>query len=776
MKSKLTFNKCTGNWEEYLPLGNGRLGVMQKSHPVVETLQLNEEGIWSGGPTDRINPSTKKYLPQLRKLIKDGKIREAQELAFETMSGTSFAQRVYQTAGNFNIDFFSENNYGIQGPLPPHDTPQVCLDTLKTELDLEQAVATVSYTDDLGVTFTRTTWVSAIDDLIFLHICASKPGSINFRGHFDRGIWVDKIYSEDDFIFLNDSHGIPFTAGAGAITKGGNFSVKGSCLVAQACDEALIFIDINSFQWDLAKDTDISARKYELLKRRDLWSAAVKTKLQSVKKLSQFMPVSDLAEYYLCRHTKEYKNYFDRFKLELGSTQNKENAPELPTPELLKSAEKSNVELVKLYADFSRYLLISGSRRPGKLPLTLQGLWNGYMDPPWGSKYTININAQMNYWPVNLCSLSDCEIPLFDLLERGYIQGRKVAKKMYGCRGFVMHHNTDYWGDAVPQDCWMPGTYWVLGAAWIATHIWEHYEYTQDKASLFRYYYLMREAALFFVDFLTPSDQKAEDGEPYLVVNPSVSPENSYITKAGQTGAFTPGCQMDNMILEHLFTGCLKAMSVIGVEDKKMIKDFEYVLNHLKKPELNKDGSLMEWNEEVQEVEKGHRHISHLYGLFPGITIKKDDEKLMKAAEKTLQNRLENGGGHTGWSLAWIINFYTQLGLGDKALENLVKLFHHSTLPNLLDNHPPFQIDGNFGTLAGIVRMFVQSNFDEDGNVIVNLLPAIPSDPAYSSGKISGVQIKGDYRLSFEWKDFKVVDVKLTPGSNAIDKDKVIIR
>ncbi|MCR5188063.1 MAG: hypothetical protein K6C97_03940, partial [Treponema sp.] len=428
-------------------------------------------------------------------------------------------------------------------------------------------------------------------------------------------------------------------------------------------------------------------------------------------------------------------------------------------------------------------LLISGSRVPGKLPTTLQGLWNCYMDPPWGCKYTININTEMNYWPVNISGLSECEIPLFDLLERAYPRGCDVAKRMYNCSGYVIHHNLDFWGDSAPQDNWLPGTYWVLGAAWLATHIWEHFEYTLDFACLKRYYYLMHEACRFFVDFLQPCDLKADDGRPYLVINPSVSPENSYVTKAGQVGAFSEGCEMDNMILEHLFTSCLKAHKLLGREglDPKgkayadeEYDSFSYVLEHLKKPELNKDGSLMEWNTEVEEVEPGHRHVSHLYGLYPGHTITLEKTpNLAEAAKKTLKKRLENGGGHTGWSQAWIINFRAQLQEGDQALEAIVKLLTHSTLPNLLDNHPPFQIDGNYGAFAAIMRMLVQSEFQEDGSVKVKLLPALPGDSAWQNGCVKGIRIKGGYLLDFEWKAGKPVNVKLTPGPNAIKQELI---
>ena len=297
---------------------------------------------------------------------------------------------------------------------------------------------------------------------------------------------------------------------------------------------------------------------------------------------------------------------------------------------------------------------------------------------------------------------------------------------------------------------------------------------------------MIHEACKFFVDFLQPCDILSDDGNPYLVINPSLSPENSYVTKTGQVGAFCEGCQMDNMILRHLFESCLKAKNVLNKSCKKKkgkqykeedFKAFEYVLNHLKKPALNSDGSLMEWNREVEEVEPGHRHISHLYGLFPGhdITVENTLE-FAEAAKKTLEKRLSGGGGHTGWSQAWIINFRAQLEQGDKALDSIVKLFNHSTLPNLLDNHPPFQIDGNFGALAGIERMLIQSDFSKDGTVYVKLLPALPSEKAWQKGFVKGLRIKGGYLIDFSWENGKVLEYTLHQTEKSIEKSKIKIK
>jgi len=791
MNYKMLFDKPAEKWEQYLPLGNGRLGCMVKAHPANEIIQLNEEGIWSGGPQDRLNPDTKNNLAKIRQLVNEGRVLEAQSLGFEAMSGTSYNERAYQTAGDFHIDFFSPKNSGLASGWPlQHKADENILANYKSELFLDMACTLVTYTDDEGTIFTRRTWISAVDDMLFMHVTASAPGKINYCGYLDRGIWCDNIFAENNCIFLEDSHGIPFCAGAGAVALGGEYGTRGTCLYGNACDEVLFFIDIQSLRWNKKwNKKPLSKKQYDKLIRKNVWTPECKKNLGEIKNRIQKVGLSTAAEDFFAWHLVEWKNYWDRCEVEIGNTVGavsealeRPQYSELPTPELLSSASPSNISLVNQYLNFSRYLMISGSRVPGQLPLTLQGLWNGQIEPPWQSKYTININAQMNYWPVNMTGLSECELPFFDLLERCYERGREAAKLMYGCRGFVLHHNTDIWGDAAPQDAWIPATYWVLGAAWMATHIIEHYEYTMDKSFLERYYYLMHKAALFFVDYLVPGEDAGlpADGKPYLIINPSLSPENSYVTKTGEVGAFTAGCEMDNMILEHLFKGCLKAHRVLGQGKPYPQSDFdsfEYVLSHLKKPSLNSDGSLMEWNREVEEVEPGHRHISHLYGLFPGhtITLERTPE-LCEAAIKTLNKRLSNGGGHTGWSQAWIINFYAQLGLGDEALSSIIKLFQHSTLPNLLDNHPPFQIDGNFGALAGIIRLLVQSEFDDDGNVLVKLLPSLPSEPAWQSGHVRGIAVKGGWTIDFEWKKGNVVKYELHPGQFAIAKDRIILK
>ena len=508
----MLFDKPAEKWEQYLPLGNGRLGCMVKAHPSNEIIQLNEEGIWSGGPQNRLNPDAKNNLEKIRSLVNEGRVLEAQALGFEAMSGSSFNERAYQTAGDFHIDFFSLKNSGLACGWPlAHKADDNVLANYKAELFLDMACSLVTYTDDEGTIFTRRTWISAVDDMLFMHVTASAPGKINYSGYLDRGNWCDNIFAADGCIYLEDSHGIPFCVGAGAVALGGEYGSRGVCLYGRGCDEVLFFIDIQSLQWNKKwKKKPLTKKEYDKLILKNKWTPLCKSNLTKIKNRISAVGLASAAEDFFAWHLVEWKNYWDRFEAEIG---NRVVEPVETTPELLKSAAPDNTALVNQYINFSRYLMISGSRVPGQLPLTLQGLWNCYMDPPWGSKYTININAQMNYWPVNMASLSDCELPFFDLLERCYEPGRKAAREMYGCRGYVLHHNTDLWGDAAPQDAWIPATYWVLGAAWMATHIIEHYEYTMDKSFLERYYYLMHEAALFFVDYLVPSEEAglAED-------------------------------------------------------------------------------------------------------------------------------------------------------------------------------------------------------------------------------------------------------------------------
>lgn len=460
----------------------------------------------------------------------------------------------------------------------------------------------------------------------------------------------------------------------------------------------------------------------------------------------------------LAEHEKDYREFYDRVALSLPE---KEENAALPTDERLQRIISGGTDegLAKLLFDYGRYLLI-GCSRPGDLPATLQGIWNKDFMAPWDSKYTININTEMNYWPAEVCALPECHTALFDLIGRMREHGRSIARRMYGCRGLMAHHNTDLYGDCAPQDNWIPATIWTMGAAWLCTHLWMHYSYTQDLEFLKWAYPVMAEAALLFVDFL-------EEKDGYLVTNPSLSPENVYILPSDEQGCCCMGATMDLEILRELFTGCKKAAEILGdavdeaeipdVSDmRKLQKEINAALEKLPPIRIDSTGRVMEWMEEYEEAEPGHRHVSQLYGLYPSDQISMDKTpELAAAAAETLRVRLANGGGHTGWSRAWIINFYAKLWDGEKAWENICQMLAKSTYANLFDRHPPFQIDGNFGVTAAIAQMLVQSREQE-----VILLPALPK--AWEQGTVKGLRLVGNAGIALAWKDGRLLQCRVT--------------
>lgn len=740
----LWYNKPAADWNEALPIGNGRIGGMVFGNIGCEQIQVNEDTIWYGGPMDRNNPSAKENLPIIQSLIKQGKIHEAERLCKQALSGTPFGMRIYQTLGDISID------YGLDGVTADNVT------AYERGLNLEDAISYTHFNFD-GTEYDREVWMSAPDDICVMRLLAKGKNKLDLdimqsRHH----IYEYSGKAANDSIILGGNlgrDGIDYAMMCKAVSPDGKIEVIGESIVISHATEIYLYWTAATTYRIHTEDAEIGRNTNQSLKNKKILEQVLCDKLNSAAK----QPYEVLLE----RHIADYQSYYDKVTLNLEGGGSSISVAEQSTDKCLEcvSVEETDVKLEQLYFNFGRYLLISCSR-PGTLPATLQGLWNKDMEAPWDAKFTININTEMNYWAAETCGLGDCHLPLFDHLKKMLPNGKKTAKLMYGCRGFVAHHNTDIWGDTAPQDLWIPGSFWVMGGAWLCTHIWTHYEYTGDIAFLQEMFPIMREAAQFFLDFCIEYEI---DGKTYLCTCPSVSPENTFILPNGEQGANSIGVTMDNQILRDLFTQCNEAAKVLGVSDE-LDKQIRAACERLLPTRIGSDGRILEWCEEYAEKEPGHRHISHLYGLHPSNQITKDGTpELAHAAELTLQKRLESGGGHTGWSRAWIMNHYAKLWDGERAHENLKQLFIKSTLPNLFDNHPPFQIDGNFGSIAAMVEMLVQSNSDR-----IVLLPALPK--AWKNGKITGVCVRGNACMDIAWENGILKEARICSGCDIVRK------